>query len=190
MSSLRKAVLSLLGSVATQGQAAAAEPPQKKEPATKPPAQPELNLLRDSMAGLEQAEMDGAGLVALKRAQPKLVVLDVRSAASFARSHLRGSINAPLTELTEKTLPAVAPDAAADVVLVCDYSFAPTRMISMTHQAYPVLRAAGYRKVHTLTLWRAKGGGMVDPAALALDLPMEGSEVKPLPAAGNKGGRP
>lgn len=124
-------------------------------------------------------ELSLANFLALKE-KGNVVVLDVRSKETFAARHLAGSLNAPLTDLTEKTLPALIPDKTADVVLVCDYSFMPTRMISMTIQAYPVLKAAGYDKIHRLNLWKGDAGQpMNDEQAQERALPFEGTSVTP-----------
>jgi len=127
---------------------------------------PKLQVLRKMMTvedykealpqTAEELYMDG--FLKLKE-QGDVVVLDVRSKESFARRHLMGSVNAPLTDLTEKTLPALAPDKNTPVVLACDYSFQPVRMLAMTIQAYPVLRANGYANIYRLNLWHDKGGG-------------------------------
>lgn len=112
--------------------------------------------------------------------QGPVVVLDVRSKESFARRHLKGSVNAPLTDLTEKTLPQLAPDKNVPVVLACDYSFMPVRMLAMTIQAYPVLKANGYTKIYRLNLWsNPEGSDMIDYAAQEKALDFEGQDVKP-----------
>jgi Rhodanese-like domain len=117
-----------------------------------------INLQEFKEALPERAEELGAsGLQALQKAG-KVVIIDVRAEGSFAARHLAGSVNAPLTGLTEKTLPAIAPDKEAPVVLVCDYSFFPVRMLAMTLQAYPVLKANGYTKIYRLNLWQGKDG--------------------------------
>lgn len=124
-------------------------------------------------------ELSLANFLALKK-KGNVVVLDVRSKETFAERHLSGSVNAPLTDLTEKTLPALVPDKTADVVLVCDYSFMPVRMISMTMQAYPVLKAAGYDKIHRLNLWKGDAGQPTnDDAAQEQALAFEGTAVAP-----------
>lgn len=125
-------------------------------------------------------ELDLAGFVALKD-KGAVTVLDVRGADSYARRHLTGSVNAPLTDLTEKNLPMLVPDKDAPVVLVCDFSFFPTRMVSMTLQAYPVLKSQGYKNIYRLNLWQGKnGGGMVSQEDQEKVLAFEGSEVKPV----------
>jgi rhodanese-related sulfurtransferase len=111
--------------------------------------------------------------------QGPVVVLDVRSRESFAKRHLKDSLSAPLTDLTEKNLPGLAPDKDTPVVLACDYSFMPVRMLAMTIQAYPVLKANGYTKIYRLNLWSSPGGEMVDYAAQEKALAFEGTEVKP-----------
>lgn len=124
-------------------------------------------------------ELDLAGFLALKD-KGAVTVLDVRSAESYARRHLAGSVNAPLTDLTEKNLPALAPDKDAPLVLVCDFSFFPTRMVSMTLQAYPVLKSQGYKNIYRLNLWQGKnGGGMVSQEDQEKALAFEGSDVRP-----------
>lgn len=117
-----------------------------------------INLQEFKEALPERAEELGAsGLQGLQKGG-NVVIIDVRDKESFDRRHLAGSVNAPLTGLTEKTLPAIAPDKDAPVVLVCDYSFFPVRMLAMTLQAYPVLKANGYKNIYRLNLWSGQGG--------------------------------
>lgn len=109
-----------------------------------------------------------------------VTVLDVRSKDSFARRHLKGSVNAPLTDLTEHNLPQLVPDKDAPVVLACDYSFMPVRMLAMTLQAYPLLKASGYTNIHRLNLWANRAGGeMRGEAEQEKLLAFEGTAVKP-----------
>lgn len=124
-------------------------------------------------------ELDMPGFLALKE-QGAVTVLDVRAKESYDRRHLAGSLNAPLTDLTEKNLPALAPDKEAPVVLVCDYTFFPVRMLAMTLQAYPVLKSQGYKNIYRLNLWQSKNGGdMVSQEAQEKALDFDGTEVMP-----------
>lgn len=133
------------------------------ESATQGPVSPEImeKLITPEQfkeaAPTRAEELGASGLKGLQKAG-NAVIIDVRDKASFDRRHLAGSVNAPLTGLTEKTLPEIAPDKDAPVVLVCDYSFFPVRMLAMTMQAYPVLKAQGYTKVYRLNLWQGQGG--------------------------------
>lgn len=123
----------------------------------------------------DASELDLAGFVKLKQQGP-FVVLDVRSKDSFAARHLKGSINIPLTDLTETTLLQAVPDKNVPIVLACDYSFFPVRMISMTLQAYPVFRVNGYTQIHRLNLW-LRGERMVSAQEQEQALEFEGTSV-------------
>ncbi|TNE31595.1 MAG: rhodanese-like domain-containing protein [Alphaproteobacteria bacterium] len=114
--------------------------------------------------------------LALKQKE-EVVVLDVRSKESYAYRHLAGSVNIPLTDLTEKILSEAVPDKDTPVVLACDYSFFPTRMIAMTMQAYPVLKANGYTKIYRLNLWSSADGKMVSDEEQEKRLVFEGTSV-------------
>lgn len=121
-----------------------------------------------------------AGQFQAMEKQGGYVVLDLRAKESFDRQHLKGSINAPLTELTEKTLPQLVPDKNTKVVLACDYSFAPTRQVPMTLQAYPVLKQAGYTKIYRLNLWDTAHNHEAN--AQQAPLVFEGTDVPAVPA--------
>jgi hypothetical protein len=136
-----------------------------------------VDKYNDAQPPAREQELDAKGLEALQKASAP-VIIDVRDKESFARRHLVGSVNAPLTGLTEKTLPVIAPDKDAPVVLVCDYSFFPVRMLAMTLQAYPVLKANGYTKIHRLNLWQGKDG-IADQQAQEKMFAFEGTDVKP-----------
>lgn len=105
-------------------------------------------------------EIGAPELLKLKEAGP-VVLLDVRSRESFAQRHLKGSINIQLTDLTEAALLKNIPDRTTPVVLICDYSFEPVRMIAMTLQAHPVLAAQKFTSIYRLNLWHSKGENTV-----------------------------
>ena len=147
----------------------------RAEEVATPPGMVSLEQFKEALPSETEQELDLEGFLALKKAGP-VTVMDVRSPESFNRQHIKGSINAPLTDLTEKNLPTLAPDKTAAVVLVCDYSFMPTRMISMTMQAYPVLKTNGYQKIYRLNLWAPKSGGpMLTSEQIAQKLELETS---------------
>lgn len=136
------------------------------------------------MEGAREAALTLEGFVALRAEEPAPVVLDTRSPAAYGYQRIKGSLNLPLTEMTEHTLPALLPDRTRPVVLVCDESFGPTRRLSMTLQAWPVLKANGYTRVYRLNLWRpeAEGAPMHGQEEIEKHVPLEGS-FKPLPSA-------
>lgn len=133
------------------------------------------------MQGAHEAFLTLDDFVALRTAEPDLAVLDVRSAAAFEQRHLRGSYNLPVTDMTEHTLPALLPERGRAVVLVCDESFFPTRRLSMTLQAWPVLKANGYTRVYRLNLWRPAADGLPanGPAEIAKHVDFDGLQVVP-----------
>ena len=154
------------------------------ESAPAKPTQEQLKALSDVdkfkanlPANAEELHMNG--FLDLQKQGP-VVVLDVRSKESFARRHIKGSLNAPLTDLTEKNLPNLVPDKNTPVVLACDYSFMPVRQIAMTLQAYPVLRENGYTKIYRLNLWDDKEHNkMLESADQEKLISFEGTEVHP-----------
>lgn len=138
-----------------------------------------LEQFKEALPLDDARELDLQGFLDLQNEGP-VTVLDVRSEKSFAQRHLKGSVNAPLTELTEKTLPALIPDKNMPVVLACDYSFQPVRTIAMTLQAYPVLKAAGYTKIYRLNLWQAADGkNMLSNEEQEKRLPFETAAEEP-----------
>ena len=139
-----------------------------------------VSAFKQALPDENARELDLEGFAALQQ-QQGTVVIDVRSKESFDAEHIKGSINAPLTDLTEKTLPALAPDTAAPVVLVCHDSFGPTRRVSATMQAYPVLKAAGYSQIYRLNLWQGRDNTMRSPDDIAKQVPFEGTQVKTAP---------
>lgn len=113
------------------------------------------------MDGAQEAELGIDGFIALRN-KSKITILDVRSKESFAKKHIKGSINLPTTDLTEKSLKTLLPDKTKKIVIVCDFSFFPSRMVPMTLQAWPVLRANGYNDLYRLNLWQG-ASDMISP---------------------------
>lgn len=126
-------------------------------------------------------EIDLKGFLSLQQAKPPAVIIDLRAPESFVAKHIKGSVNMPLTALTETSLPALAPDKNANIVLVCDNSFFPTRRIAMTLQAYPVLVAAGYRHIYRLNLWQSAENHIRSEADIEKAVPFAGTAVLPAP---------
>lgn len=160
--------------------------PDPQQPQTEAPVPHPFNVIPPSMTveefnrhmtGAAEATLTLEGFVALRAAEPRLRVLDTRAPKGFAYQRIKGSLNLPLTDMTEHTLPVLLPDRSAPVVLVCDQSFAPTRLMSMTLQAWPVLKANGYSRVYRLNLWRpeTEGAPMNSREDIEKHVPLEGS---------------
>jgi hypothetical protein len=126
----------------------------------------------------KDTEIGATELLKLQKKGP-VVLLDVRSRESYEQRHLKGAINIPLTDLTDEALLKNIPDRTIPVVLMCDYSFQPMRMIPMTLQAHPVLAAQRFAAIYRLNLWHSKGDiAVLDPAEQDKLLDFEGKEVK------------
>lgn len=81
--------------------------------------------------------------------QDGAVVIDVRSPGEFARGHLRGAVNIPVSDLPER-IGRMVPDTSRPVLLHC-LSGARSGMGART------LRSLGYANVHNLgSLGRAR----------------------------------
>lgn len=142
------------------------------------PVPPEQRLtvkdVQDTLASAEAAELSLLGLLQKQKAG-EVVILDVRSKEAYAARHIRGAVNIPLTDLTEKTIAAAVPDKKTPVAVMCDFSLFPTRMLAMTIQAYPVLKAVGYEEVYRLNLWQTQTG-MISVEDIEKALPFETAE--------------
>lgn len=88
----------------------------------------------------------------------KAVILDARSADAFARAHIAGAINLPLTDFTAPALAAALPDRDRPVLIYCNNNFSNDRSpvmlkapaVSLNIQTYINLSAYGYRNVYEL----------------------------------------
>jgi hypothetical protein len=84
----------------------------------------------------------------------KKVIIDLRGAAAFQKKHLKDALNIPMEDLTETKLKEIAPDKKTPIIIYCDNSFLPTRMISLTNYGYPTLKQFGYENVFEIEpLW-------------------------------------
>lgn len=92
-------------------------------------------------------------------AKPDVLLLDARSADAFARGHIKGAVNLPLTDFTADSLAAVIganPDRA--ILIYCNNNFrndaAPVRMkaapLALNIQTFINLVGYGYPNVYEL----------------------------------------
>jgi phage shock protein E len=92
------------------------------------------------------------------RAQRGTVVLDARSAAHFARMHVRGAINLPFPEIAIERLQALVPDRGTTILIYCNNNFVnaelefPAKLptASLNLSTYVALYTYGYRNVYEL----------------------------------------
>ena len=65
------------------------------------------------------AKVSAEQLLALQAAG-KVLLIDLRSPVAFSMQHLKGAVNLPATDLTDKKLHALAPDKSQAIVVYCD----------------------------------------------------------------------
>ena len=91
-------------------------------------------------------------------AEPDVLILDARSAAQFAAGHIRGAVNLPLPEFSEKRLAEVIGRADRPILIYCNNNFrnnAPPVMrklitVALNIQTFINLVGYGYRNVYEL----------------------------------------
>jgi hypothetical protein len=109
-----------------------------------------------------------------------VVLIDLRSKASYDQAHLRGAVNVPATELTDETLKTVVPTLDTRIVVYCDDTLLPSRRIALTTLGHPAIFQLGYKNVYRLEdLWSSPDcqngelvGGSINFGCPSL-LPME-----------------
>lgn len=92
-------------------------------------------------------------------AKPEVLLLDARSKDAFARGHIKGAVNLPLTDFTAESLAAVIganPDRA--ILIYCNNNFSNNRFpvprksapLALNIQTFINLVGYGYPNVHEL----------------------------------------
>jgi phage shock protein E len=110
-----------------------------------------------------QAER-AAHLVSMDRfwqmaAEGDTLILDARSADAFARGHIAGAVNLPLTDFTAASLKRVIGDTHRRILIYCNNNFindadpVPTKMIrlALNIQTFINLHGYGYPNVYELS---------------------------------------
>ena len=90
--------------------------------------------------------------------QPDVLLLDARSADSFAAGHIEGAVNLPFTDFTAASLAEVIGDTNRPVLIYCNNNFlndrAPVmlkaRPLALNIQTFINLVGYGYRNVYEL----------------------------------------
>jgi rhodanese-related sulfurtransferase len=128
-----------------------------------PPANPQIDYQGFQRLAARVSPERAKRRVALARfkqmaATDEAIILDARSADAFARGHIAGAINLPLTDFTAPALAAALPDRNRPVLIYCNNNFSNDRppvmlkaaAVSLNIQTYINLAAYGYRNVYEL----------------------------------------
>ena len=108
--------------------------------------------------------------------EQNVILLDARSEARYALRHIKGAINLPFTEFTERSLAAVIPSKDTKVLIYCNNNFegspeafaAKAPAASLNLSTYNSLKAYGYKNVFEL-------GPLLNIATTKI--PFDGTEV-------------
>jgi len=133
------------------GQSAAAPNPQINYPG--------FQALTASVAPERAARLLAFAAFKAAAAKPEVLLLDARSADAFARGHIKGAVNLPLTDFTAASLAAVVggnPDRP--ILIYCNNNFrndaAPVPMkaapLALNIQTFINLVGYGYPNVYEL----------------------------------------
>lgn len=110
------------------------------------------NVFFDEAASLDYGAMSvSLDEFLILRKQENVVVVDVRSLASYEHGHIDGAVHLAGTDITKPRLEELVPDADTTLLLYCDYSLMPIRMISLMHMSAPQFVKLGYKNVRTLS---------------------------------------
>ncbi len=109
-----------------------------------------------------------------------VVLLDARSESKYVLRHIKGAINLPFTEFTEKSLAAAIPNKDTKILIYCNNNFEGSPMAfaakapaaSLNLSTYTSLKAYGYTNVFEL-------GPLLNISQTAI--PFEGKDVGMVP---------
>ncbi len=96
--------------------------------ATPTPANPQIDYpgFRDLTVSVEEYRrtrlIDWKGF-ATAAADPKVLILDARSASAFARGHIEGAVNLPFTDFTDESLAAAIGKRDRPILIYCNNNF-------------------------------------------------------------------
>ncbi|MDF3819212.1 rhodanese-like domain-containing protein [Leptospira sp. 96542] len=87
-----------------------------------------------------------------------VILLDARSENRFKLLHIKGAVNLPFTEFTEKSLNAVIPNKKTKILIYCNNNFegdeeafaAKAPAASLNLSTYNSLKAYGYHNIYEL----------------------------------------
>ncbi len=80
-------------------------------------------------------------------------ILDLRSPEQYKSGHIKGALHLG-ADILEDKLRKLVPDKKATIIVYCNNSLFPTRMISLTDSCLPQFSALGYENVFSLApIW-------------------------------------
>lgn len=80
-------------------------------------------------------------------------ILDLRSSEQYKSGHIKGALHLGADILEDKLLKLV-PDKKATIIVYCNNSLFPTRMLALTDTCLPQFSALGYENVFSLApIW-------------------------------------
>lgn len=80
---------------------------------------------------------------------PAVIIADLRSQEEYDHQHIKGAVHLG-SDVSEKTLKAIAPSKDTTIILYCNNSLRPSRMVSLTSVALPQALYLGYKNTYVL----------------------------------------
>jgi len=144
-----------------------------------PPSQQSQKLIPEipikqylkSFSKLEENYIGLDEFIKLRDENKNLIILDVRPKYSYNKEHIKGAINIDAANLTKDILTKNIPSKNSKIVVYCDNSLYPTRMIALTTPSYAELYNQGYKNIYVLRA-HYKNGKMNSIEKLRSDLPL------------------
>jgi phage shock protein E len=120
---------------------------------------PGFQRLAAEVAGQRDARLISHARFREMARDPRVLILDARSADAFAAGHIQGAVNLPFTDFTAETLAAaIGPNRDRPILIYCNNNFrnnAPPVMrklitVALNIQTFINLVGYGYRNVYEL----------------------------------------
>ncbi len=101
--------------------------------------------------GMDDDYVDQEQFDCLIAEEDSLVVIDLR--ADFTRDEkYKYHFNITMEEMVPEVLDKLIPVKTVPIVLICTHSYSMTRMMPLTHYAYPTLKILGYDSLFILDI--------------------------------------
>ncbi len=116
------------------------------------------NQALDISAYRRKRQINIRELLQMKNEQ-NTVLIDVRNTEHYNWGHIQGAINISLTNLTRNNLKQHIDSPETRILIYCSNGLSPipTRAISLTHEAFPMIYSLGYKNIYELEeAWGSK----------------------------------